>query len=103
MKPNLALWAIVSAHLVHALSNTQNGSVTWQPCSQQNGTLPIQCGTLTVPLDYSDPTSNRTLDLQLVKVNAVKSPRKGSILFNPGGPGDSGRAQVVDSAREFQM
>ncbi len=65
-------------------------SINWFPCTQ-NGTLPITCGTLTVPLDYVDTTSNATLELQLVKVSAVKQPKKGSILFNPGGPGSPGR------------
>ncbi|CAL8580360.1 hypothetical protein XPA_006089 [Xanthoria parietina] len=53
------------------------------------------CGTLTVPLDYVDTTSNATLELQLVKVSAVKQPKKGSILFNPGGPGSPGRDLIA--------
>lgn len=53
------------------------------------------CGTLTVPLDYVGTTSNATLELQLVKVSAVKQPKKGSILFNPGGPGSPGRDLIA--------
>ena len=48
----------------------------------------LQCATLTVPLDYDDP-SGKTIDLALVRVPAAKD-RKGAILFNPGGPGGSG-------------
>ena len=103
MKLTLAASIIASFNLAYALPASQNGSVTWAPCAQQNASLPLQCGTLTVPLDYSDPTSNRTLDLQLVKVSAVNQPRKGSILFNPGGPGDSGRDIVISFAQVFQM
>ena len=103
MKLTLAILIATSLHLAHTLPAPQNGSVTWAPCPQQNASLPIQCGTLTVPLDYSDPTSNRTLDFQLLKVSAVNQPRKGSILFNPGGPGDTGRALVHDFADVFQM
>ena len=89
--------------LANAQSAGQNGTVNWAPCPQQNDTTPIQCGTLTVPLDYSDPTSNRTLDLQLAKVSAVKQPRKGSILFNPGGPGDSGLTALRAYGDAFLM
>ena len=90
-------------NLAYAQQNSQFGSVNWLPCPQQNGSTPIQCGTLTVPLDYSNPTSNRTLDLQLVKVSAVNQPRKGSILFNPGGPGESGRDIVGAMGNVFLM
>ena len=103
MKLTLTTLIIGSSYFARALAASQNGSVTWQPCPQQNASVPLQCGTLTVPLDYSDPSSNQTIDLELVKVNAVKSPRKGSILFNPGGPGDSGRTLIADSAELFQM
>ena len=95
---------LLVASIVYALPASQHGSVNWQPCPQQNGSVPIQCGTLTVPLDYADPPSNKTLDLELVKVSAVKQPRRGSILFNPGGPGDSGRNLVAgDSGPAFLL
>ncbi|KAI4247913.1 MAG: hypothetical protein L6R42_009466, partial [Xanthoria sp. 1 TBL-2021] len=68
--------------------------VNWFPCTR-NGTLPIMCGTLTVLLDYVNATSNAALELQLVKVSAVKQPKKGSILFNPGGPGSPGRDLIA--------
>ncbi|KAL8672746.1 MAG: hypothetical protein Q9168_002800 [Polycauliona sp. 1 TL-2023] len=71
-----------------------NQSIDWFPCSR-GGTLPVQCANLTVLLDYVNATSNATLNLQLVKVSAVKRPKKGSILFNPGGPGAPGRAFVA--------
>ena len=70
--------------------------IRWSPCPQ-NGTVPLTCGKLTVPLDYTDLGSNKTIDLDLVKVSAAKQPKKGSILFNPGGPGGGGRDFVVDT------
>ncbi|KAL8938442.1 MAG: hypothetical protein Q9216_003892 [Gyalolechia sp. 2 TL-2023] len=48
-----------------------------------------------VPLDYTNTTSDATLELQLVKISATKQPKKGSILFNPGGPGQGGRDFVA--------
>jgi hypothetical protein len=79
-----------------------NGSINWFHCAQ-NQTIPVTCGTLTVPLDYTDPSSNRTVDLQLLKVNATKQPSKGSILFNPGGPGDGGRTALAGLGAELLM
>ena len=83
----------------NALRAPQNGTIKWLPC-KQNGTLPVTCATLKVPLDYSDPTSNATLDLSLVKVSAVKQPCKGSILFNPGGPGEGGVSFINGAVAE---
>ena len=68
----------------------RTNSIQWTPCGN-NATVPYLCGTLTVPLDYQDKSSNKTLDLALAKVSASKQPSKGSILFNPGGPGEAGR------------
>ena len=108
MKPNSRVFFLLATSLnslAHASSvSSRNASVAWQPCPQQNGSAPIDCGTLTVPLDYLDPTSNKTLDLQLVKISATKQPRKGSVLFNPGGPGDIGRDLVAgDSGPAFLL
>lgn len=46
--------------------------------------------TITVPLDYENPTAG-TIDVAVLKVEARnKEERWGSILFNPGGPGGDG-------------
>lgn len=79
------------------LSGAQS-SLSWGPCSQElldlvpfePGTK-FDCATLEVPLDHTKKTSRDTIALQLVRLNATKSPAKAkSILFNPGGPGGSG-------------
>jgi len=69
--------------------------IQWGPCTDFNSTVPIQCGNLSVPLDYTNPNSTETLQLQLLKVPATKTPSKGSILFNFGGPGEPGRAYMA--------
>lgn len=84
--------------LISALPSTTN-TIDWFPC-KQNGTFPLTCGTLKVPLDYEDSDSNRSLTLQLNKVSAVKQPKKGSILINPGGPGEGGRETVAGNLVE---
>lgn len=52
---------------------------------------PVECGWLTVPLDYDDP-SGRTARLAVSRLAATGSEadRIGSLVLNPGGPGGSG-------------
>jgi len=63
--------------------------------------LPYSCANFTVPLDYSNPKSNETLTLTLTKIDAVKQPAKGSVLFNPGGPGAGGADLITTFGEEF--
>jgi pimeloyl-ACP methyl ester carboxylesterase len=59
--------------------------IAWSPC---NGDL--QCGTLTVPLDYAKP-QGATIGIA-VERHLADDPaqRLGSLVINPGGPGVSG-------------
>jgi hypothetical protein len=68
--------------------------IQWSPCNL-TGTTPILCGSLPVPLDYVDPSSTATLDLELLKIPASKNSSRGSIFFNFGGPGDDGSLDFV--------
>jgi hypothetical protein len=67
--------------------------VRWHPCNKTEvpSTMPLKCGTLRVPLDYTEPNSKATLHLELAKVPALIQPSRGGILFNFGGPGYPGR------------
>ncbi|KAF2022357.1 putative hydrolases or acyltransferase [Aaosphaeria arxii CBS 175.79] len=86
-------------------SNQVSGSpstLNWAPCeldfpktTKDAITGPVDCATLNVPLDYTRPNSSETLALQLIRHNATKEPFKGSIIFNPGGPGVSGVEEVA--------
>ena len=87
----------LALHTFVAACDPTPKDIHWSSC-KQNGTVPFVCGTFQVPLDYTDPASNVSLTLELVKVSAVKQPKKGSILFNPGGPGEPGRDYVVQLA-----
>lgn len=58
--------------------------VAWLPCPKVSGYL---CGTLSVPLDYQHP-SRGSVGLAVMEHPAPQS--KGVIVFNPGGPGESG-------------
>lgn len=63
--------------------------------------LPLKCASFQVPLDYVDQDVDDTLALTLVRVDAVKEPVLGSIMFNPGGPGGSGIQYVIGRAQEM--
>jgi pimeloyl-ACP methyl ester carboxylesterase len=61
-----------------------HGSITWTPCPKVAG---YECGTLSVPLDYAHP-SKGTVPLAVMERPVPNS--EGVIVFNPGGPGESG-------------
>ncbi len=65
-------------------ASTAAAKIHWRPCKRG------QCGTLAVPLSYSDP-GGQQIRLALYRLPA-KDPSKriGTILVNPGGPGASG-------------
>jgi hypothetical protein len=77
-------------------------SIEWGPCPG-NYTPPFNCAKFLVPLDYSDKTSIDLLELSLIRLKATKKPSKGSILFNPGGPGGSGVELIVKSGAELSL
>jgi len=99
----LSLLAITYATPLHADSiNTARGqSVQWGPCPTELSaisTAPIDCGNFLVPLDYTRP-SNETVNLELVRIPALRKPSKGSIFFNFGGPGDDGKNGLAGFAK----
>lgn len=59
--------------------------VTWTPC--QNG---LQCGTVSVPLDYAHPYGTQIQIAVARRPAADPAARLGSLIINPGGPGGSG-------------
>jgi pimeloyl-ACP methyl ester carboxylesterase len=60
-------------------------SISWSDCGGG-----FQCGSLTVPLDYSNPDKD-TIQIGLIRKRATDpAQRIGSLLINPGGPGASG-------------
>lgn len=66
--------------------------VNWEECPQSWGLAsPIQCGYVTVPVDYAHP-DGRTIKLAVSRARNTGSEdeRQGSLVYNPGGPGGSG-------------
>jgi hypothetical protein len=73
-----------------AAISQRTSSLQWGPCELREETeLPVECAKLPVPLDYTNETAG-TIDLDLIRVQALKQPSRGSILLNFGGPGQDG-------------
>jgi pimeloyl-ACP methyl ester carboxylesterase len=72
--------------------------IDWAPCEEDPT---AQCGTLSVPVDWSRPRGAR-LDLALVRLPATEPyARIGSLVDVPGGPGDSGVDRVLSNRGRF--
>ncbi|KAI6779147.1 TAP-like protein-domain-containing protein [Emericellopsis cladophorae] len=68
-------------------NNANSSGITWGKCHDPliPGNSSLQCGSLDVPLDYTDEGSGATLALEIVRAPTPKVPSKGSIFFNAGG------------------
>jgi pimeloyl-ACP methyl ester carboxylesterase len=76
-------------------SGATTGTLDWMPCDDIDG---LECATLAVPLDHADPGGEQ-IDLAIVRQPAGDpGARIGSVVFNPGGPGGSGR-EFLELAR----
>lgn len=80
------------------LAQAASNKIIWSgPCNLGNKNVPTVCGTLKVPLDYTNPNSNQTLDLEIAKLPATGEPKGKSVLMNPGGPGIPGLNSLPSS------
>lgn len=79
---NLVLAGVIAS--CGSAGSPPSRTLRWHSC--QGG----QCATLSVPLDYSNP-SGKTIRLALFRIPAKNPKRRiGALLINPGGPGESG-------------
>ncbi|TFK83374.1 alpha/beta-hydrolase [Polyporus arcularius HHB13444] len=94
LAPILVL-AFASAASYAASSHHGGSHIEWAACdaSVVNDTS-LSCGFLEVPLDYHDPSVGNAR-LAIIKANATGE-RRGSVFFNPGGPGGSGLQSVQE-------
>lgn len=69
-----------------------------------DSTLPIVCGSLAVPRDYTNNTSNETLVLPIYKIPVANgTTSKHSVLLNFGGPGNPGLSSFAANASALQL
>ncbi|MFF3236434.1 alpha/beta hydrolase [Micromonospora sp. NPDC002931] len=70
--------------------------IAWQPCAEDRT---AECGTLSLPVDWDRPDGDRfTLHLAR-RVATDPAARIGSLVFGPGGPGDSGVRRIIANDR----
>lgn len=73
-----------------AASAAGPAGLSWGGCADRPDDAGVECATLPVPLDWSDP-SGPSIGLALARTRAARpTERIGSLLVNPGGPGGSG-------------
>ena len=75
-----------------AAARAAKAGIDWKACPKDWGfEKPIQCGFVTVPVDYAKP-EGRTIKIAVnrAKSTGSKGDRQGSLVYNPGGPGGSG-------------
>jgi pimeloyl-ACP methyl ester carboxylesterase len=90
---SFALFGACTGTSVVRLKRERTGSVLWNPCG------PIQCGSLSVPLDAKHPNGTR-ITLALGRLPATGH-RVGVLFTNPGGPGASGVDFIRDARAIF--
>lgn len=74
--------------------------VIWGDCPAGWGLdAPVQCGWVTVPVDYREPFG-ATIRLAVDRTRSTGTPaeRQGALVYNPGGPGGSGLRFPVRSS-----
>ncbi|MFE9452790.1 alpha/beta hydrolase [Streptomyces sp. NPDC006739] len=81
------------------LSRFYRQKIAWAACKGAGMPKDLQCGKVTVPLDYARPRAG-TLDLALARYRAT-GPSQGSVLLNFGGPGGPGVSALASGGKEF--
>ncbi|MEZ5321157.1 MAG: alpha/beta hydrolase [Microthrixaceae bacterium] len=88
-------------------TSISGNTVPWAPCKAGEIAVErsvlraalaagLQCGRIEVPVDPAEPDGTR-LSLAVTRLRATGTPRKGSVVFNPGGPGGSGLEFLASS------
>jgi pimeloyl-ACP methyl ester carboxylesterase len=73
-----------------------SGLSAWRKCGRH-----LQCATLTVPVDYSEPDGEQ-VRIAVARVPASQpDQRLGSLVFNFGGPGDAGTETLPGFAQQI--
>jgi pimeloyl-ACP methyl ester carboxylesterase len=90
--------AVAVTALAGAPASAGTPRIDWQPCAAD---ATAQCGTLSLPVDWAHPDGPR-FDLALARRTATDpAHRVGTLVFGPGGPGDSGVDRVVTGIHRF--
>ncbi|WP_328917577.1 MULTISPECIES: alpha/beta hydrolase [unclassified Streptomyces] len=89
-----------SVGVVIAAADAKKHGIDWADCPAGWGlAAPVQCGWVTVPVDYTRPFG-ATIRLAVDRAVSTGTPaqRQGALVYNPGGPGGSGLRFPVRSS-----
>ena len=90
MRRYLAPTILAIAAMAAIASPASAQEVDWGECPESGLDPRFECGQLTVPLDYSAP-AGETIEIAVSRLPASDpAQRRGVLLSNPGGPGESG-------------
>lgn len=75
-----------------AAERAAKAGIDWKDCPADWGLeKPIQCGYVTVPLDYAKPHGKQIqIAVDRIGNTGTEDERQGALVYNPGGPGGSG-------------
>ncbi|MCW7942790.1 protease [Streptomyces hygroscopicus] len=91
--------SVAAAGVGPDLSRFYHQKITWSACPGQDMPPDLQCGQVTVPLDYARPGAG-TLDLALARYRATGRSH-GSVLLDFGGPGGPGIPLLAAEGKDF--
>lgn len=90
--------AVVTCIAATAAAAPPDKALSWTACGKVAG---AECATLTLPVDWAHP-GGATFGLAIARRPATDpAARVGTLIFGPGGPGDSGVQRVADGPGRF--
>ncbi|MBN0047500.1 alpha/beta fold hydrolase [Streptomyces actuosus] len=77
---------------VIAATRAAGAGIDWQACpAEWSLPAPVQCGWVSVPLDYTRPFGKQIrLAVDRIGSTGTEEEHQGALVYNPGGPGGSG-------------
>jgi len=82
------------------LSRFYHQKINWSKCVGMEAPKDLQCGKITVPVDYAHPRAG-TLDLALARYRSTAQHKRGSVVLNFGGPGGAGVPELAAGGHDF--
>ncbi|KAI9327210.1 alpha/beta hydrolase fold-domain-containing protein [Obelidium mucronatum] len=97
---NVALFIIFVFSYPSTEQSEDTSPFHWTTCPGKQADANYKCGSLSVPLDYTqNTTAGKTIDIAIALYKAQVLPSLGTITFNFGGPGGPGKASVLAAGK----